>query len=187
MNRGSPPVRPSAGPPDRPTARSPERALVIVPTYNERENLPRLVPQILAQHESLEILVVDDSSPDGTGVLAEELAETEPRLHVLHRAGKLGLGTAYLAGFRWGLEHGFDYLFEMDADFSHDPAHLPTFLAAIQEYDLIDIGYRLADLLGITFGLATGTAAVLIVPFLQFSPRRDLPRSALYRLRPRSR
>lgn len=113
------------------------RALVIVPTYNERENLPRLIPLILAQDPSLEVLVVDDASPDGTGALAEELAEGERRLHVLHRAGKLGLGTAYLAGFRWGLEQGYDYLFEMDADFSHDPAHLPQFLQAIQDADLV--------------------------------------------------
>jgi dolichol-phosphate mannosyltransferase len=113
------------------------RYLVIVPTFNERENLPRLVPLILAQDPSLEVLVVDDSSPDGTGQLAEEMAEAEPRLHVLHREGKLGLGTAYLAGFRWGLEHGFDLLFEMDADFSHDPAHLPQFIAAMEGYDLV--------------------------------------------------
>ncbi|HEX6069481.1 MAG TPA: polyprenol monophosphomannose synthase [Longimicrobiaceae bacterium] len=113
------------------------RYLVIVPTYNERENLPRLVPLILAQDPSLEVLVVDDSSPDGTGQLAEEMAEEEPRLHVLHREGKLGLGTAYLAGFRWGLGHGFDLLFEMDADFSHDPAHLPQFIAAVEGYDLV--------------------------------------------------
>ncbi|HEX6925486.1 MAG TPA: polyprenol monophosphomannose synthase [Longimicrobiaceae bacterium] len=113
------------------------RSLVIVPTYNERENLPRLVPMILAQDPSLEVLVVDDASPDGTGDLAEEMAEREPRLHVLHREGKLGLGTAYLAGFRWGLDRGYDYLFEMDADFSHDPAHLPEFLEAIEEADLV--------------------------------------------------
>ena len=96
------------------------RSLVIIPTYNERDNLPRLIPAVLAQHPSLEILVVDDASPDGTGALVDEMAAEEPRLHVLHRAGKLGLGTAYLAGFRWGLEQGYDYLVEMDADFSHD-------------------------------------------------------------------
>jgi dolichol-phosphate mannosyltransferase len=113
------------------------RSLVIVPTYNERENLPRLIPAILAQHPSLEVLVVDDGSPDGTGALADQIAAEEPRVHVLHRDGKLGLGTAYLAGFRWGLEHGFDYLLEMDADFSHDPTHLPHFLESIQEYDVV--------------------------------------------------
>lgn len=114
-----------------------ERALVIVPTYNESENLPRLIPSILSRDARLEILVVDDASPDGTGQMAEEIAAAEPRVHVLHRAGKLGLGTAYLAGFKWGLEHGYDVLFEMDADFSHNPAHLPQFLEAIETYDVV--------------------------------------------------
>jgi dolichol-phosphate mannosyltransferase len=113
------------------------RALVIVPTYNERENIPRLVPSILAADPSLEVLIVDDGSPDGTGEIADEIASQEPRLHVLHRSGKLGLGTAYIAGFKWGLAAGYDILFEMDADFSHDPAHLPTFLEAIRDYDLV--------------------------------------------------
>jgi dolichol-phosphate mannosyltransferase len=115
----------------------PQRALVIVPTYNERENLPRLVPAILSRDERLEILVVDDGSPDGTGELADEIAAAEKRVHVLHRAGKQGLGTAYLAGFRWGIEREYDFMFEMDADFSHDPAHLPQFLEAIQDYDVV--------------------------------------------------
>ncbi|MFW6330261.1 MAG: polyprenol monophosphomannose synthase [Gemmatimonadota bacterium] len=114
-----------------------ERALVVVPTYNERENIRRLVPLILAQDERLEVLVIDDASPDGTGRAADELAADEPRVHVLHREGKQGLGTAYIAGFRWGLERGYEVLFEMDADFSHDPAHLPQFLAAIREFDLV--------------------------------------------------
>ncbi|CAN5159779.1 polyprenol monophosphomannose synthase [soil metagenome] len=112
-------------------------ALVIVPTYNERENLPRLVPSILEQDPRLELLIVDDASPDGSGELADTLAEREPRLHVLHRAGKLGLGTAYIEGFHWGLERDYDAMFEMDADFSHDPRHLPLFLRAIQEYDVV--------------------------------------------------
>jgi dolichol-phosphate mannosyltransferase len=114
-----------------------ERALVIVPTYNESENLPRLIPSILSRDERLEILVVDDASPDGTGKMAEEIAAAEPRVHVLHRAGKLGLGTAYLDGFRWGLQRGYDVLFEMDADFSHDPVHLPQFLEAVETYDVV--------------------------------------------------
>lgn len=114
-----------------------ERALVIVPTYNEAVNLPSLVPQILAQDPRLEILVVDDESPDGTGKLAEAMAQQEPRLKVLHRKGKLGLGTAYIAGFRWALEREYDYVFEMDADFSHDPAHLKEFLKAIEAADLV--------------------------------------------------
>lgn len=113
------------------------RALVIVPTYNERDNLPRLIPSILARDPRLEVLVVDDGSPDGTGEVADALAATEPRVHVLHRSGKLGLGTAYLTGFRWGLERDYDVLFEMDADFSHDPAHLPLFLEAIEKFDVV--------------------------------------------------
>jgi dolichol-phosphate mannosyltransferase len=115
----------------------PERALVVIPTYNEAENLPNIVPQVLAQDPRLEILVVDDNSPDGTGRLADGLAQANPRVHVLHREGKLGLGTAYLAGFRWAIEKRYDYAFEMDADFSHDPAHLKDFLAAIATADVV--------------------------------------------------
>ena len=114
-----------------------ERALVVVPTYNEAPNLPSLVPQILSQDPRLEVLVVDDASPDGTGQIADGLARDNPRVHVLHREGKLGLGTAYLAGFRWALDQGYDYVFEMDADFSHDPAHLPQFLKAAATADLV--------------------------------------------------
>ncbi|MFO7260059.1 MAG: polyprenol monophosphomannose synthase [bacterium] len=113
------------------------RGLVIIPTYNERENLPRLVPMVLAQDPRLDVLVIDDASPDGTGEIADRLAAENPRVHVLHRRGKLGLGTAYLEGFRWGLERGYAYLFEMDADFSHDPAHIPQFLEAIEEADVV--------------------------------------------------
>jgi len=114
-----------------------ERALVIIPTFNEVPNLGHLVPQVLAQDPRLEILVVDDNSPDGTGQLAASLAQQDPRVHVLHREGKLGLGSAYVTGFRWALEHAYDYVFEMDADFSHDPAHLKEFLNTIQGADLV--------------------------------------------------
>jgi dolichol-phosphate mannosyltransferase len=113
------------------------RAVVIVPTYNERQNLPRLIEQVLAQDPRLDVLVVDDNSPDGTGELADEIAAQEPRVHALHRERKLGLGTAYLAGFRWALARDYAYVFEMDADFSHDPGHLPQFLAAIEDADLV--------------------------------------------------
>lgn len=119
----------------------PPRGLVITPTYNERENLERLVPLVLQQDARLDLLIIDDASPDGTGELADALAADEPRLQVLHRAGKLGLGTAYIEGFRWGLERGYTWLFEMDADFSHDPAHLPQFIEALEEHDLV-IGSR---------------------------------------------
>ena len=114
-----------------------DRALVIVPTYNERANIAKLVEITLAQDERLDVLVVDDGSPDGTGALVDEIRLSEPRLNVLHRPSKLGLGTAYLAGFRWALDRGYAYVFEMDADFSHDPGHLPAFLAAIEGADLV--------------------------------------------------
>jgi dolichol-phosphate mannosyltransferase len=114
-----------------------ERALVVIPTYNEVENLAALALQVLAQDPRLEILVVDDDSPDGTGRLAEAVAAKEARVHVLHREGKLGLGTAYITGFRWALERGYDYVFEMDADFSHDPGHLKDFLKAVVQADLV--------------------------------------------------
>ena len=114
-----------------------ERGLVVIPTYNEIANLPLVVEQVLVQDSRLEILVVDDHSPDGTGQLAEALAQKEPRVHVLHRETKLGLGTAYITGFKWALERGYDYVFEMDADFSHDPGHLKEFLKAIADADLV--------------------------------------------------
>jgi dolichol-phosphate mannosyltransferase len=119
----------------------PERPLVVVPTYNERVNLPLIIPPILAQDPRLEVVVVDDNSPDGTGELADQLAAADPRIHVLHRAGKSGLGKAYLAGFRWALDQGYDLIFEMDADFSHDPKFLPAFLEAARDADLV-IGSR---------------------------------------------
>jgi dolichol-phosphate mannosyltransferase len=114
-----------------------ERGVVIVPTYNERENIGRIVESVLAQDERLDILVVDDGSPDGTGALVDELAAVQPRVNVIHRERKLGLGTAYVAGFRWALSRGYAFVFEMDADFSHDPNHLPSFLAEIENADLV--------------------------------------------------
>ncbi|HEX6940052.1 MAG TPA: polyprenol monophosphomannose synthase [Longimicrobiales bacterium] len=117
------------------------RALVIIPTYNERENIRRLVPDVLARDPRFDVLIIDDASPDGTGETADALAAEEPRIHVLHRRGKLGLGTAYIEGFRWGLAREYEYFFEMDADFSHDPAHLPQFMEAIRDADLV-VGSR---------------------------------------------
>jgi dolichol-phosphate mannosyltransferase len=114
-----------------------ERALVIVPTYDERENITRLIGSILEQDPRLEILVVDDGSPDGTGRIVEGLMQHETRVHILKRPRKMGLGTAYIAGFRWALQEGYDFVFEMDADFSHDPAHLSQFLSAIEDADLV--------------------------------------------------
>jgi len=115
----------------------PERGLVVIPTYNEAANLAHLVPHILAQDPRLDILIVDDNSPDGNGQLAEALRQKEPRLSVIHREGKLGLGTAYIVGFRWALERDYALVFEMDADLSHDPAYLKDFLKAVEEADLV--------------------------------------------------
>lgn len=117
------------------------KALVIIPTYNEKENIEKIVPAVLAADPSLSVLIVDDNSPDGTGQIADRMAAQNNRIFVLHREKKNGLGQAYLAGFRWGLERDFDYLFEMDADFSHDPKYLPDFLQAVKEADLV-IGSR---------------------------------------------
>ncbi len=114
-----------------------ERALVIVPTYNERENITRLIGAILEQDDRLEILVVDDGSPDGTGEIVDSIMQHEPRVNILKRPHKMGLGTAYIAGFEWALRQGYDFVFEMDADFSHDPAHLSQFLGAIENADLV--------------------------------------------------
>ena len=113
------------------------RACVILPTYNERENLPQIVPAILAAAPDIDVLVIDDNSPDGTGALADELAARQPRLHVLHRSRKEGLGRAYLAGFAQALARGYGRIVEMDADFSHDPAALPGLLEASKTADLV--------------------------------------------------
>lgn len=118
-----------------------ERALVVVPTYNESVNLPLIIPQILAQDPRLDVLIVDDNSPDGTGQLADQMAAADTRVHVLHRPGKGGLGKAYLAGFRWALERDYELVFEMDADFSHDPKFLADFLRVVEDADLV-IGSR---------------------------------------------
>lgn len=117
------------------------RTLVLVPTYNEAAGIDELLTRALAAHPGLEILVIDDGSPDGTGRLADLRAATEERVSVLHRSEKQGLGAAYVAGFRVGLERGFDLLIEMDADLSHDPADLPRLIAAAQDADLV-IGSR---------------------------------------------
>lgn len=104
-------------------------ALVIIPTYNEKENIEAIVQAVFAQPEPLHVLIVDDGSPDGTAEIVRRMQAGDPRLHLLERSGKLGLGTAYIAGFRWGLERGYEFIFEMDADFSHNPGDLVRLLA----------------------------------------------------------
>lgn len=118
-----------------------EKLLITLCTYNERENLPKLISEIHAHVPSAEVLVIDDNSPDGTGQQAEELAGRDARVHVLHRAGKLGLGTATVAGFRFAIEHGYTQVLNMDADFSHHPRHLPALLEGLSRVD-VSIGSR---------------------------------------------
>ncbi len=117
------------------------KTLIIIPTYNELENLRPLLQEIFSYAPETDVLIVDDNSPDGTGKLADEIHNENPQVHVLHRAGKLGLGTAYIAGFKYAVAHDYDAAFEMDADFSHDPRYLPNFLKAIEHADLV-IGSR---------------------------------------------
>jgi len=114
---------------------------VVIPTYNERDNIGPLTRAVLSQRDDIQILVIDDNSPDGTGEIADQLAASEPRIHVLHRLGKMGLGSAYREGFRVVLEKGADFIIQMDADFSHDPASIPRLLMHAQESDLV-IGSR---------------------------------------------
>ena len=118
------------------------KTLIVTPTFNERENLPRFVASVRAVAPEADVMVVDDASPDGTGEVADELAAKDDRVHVLHRPGKLGLGTAYVDAFRWGLQHGFERFFEMDADLSHDPKYLPEFFRALDEGADVVIGSR---------------------------------------------
>ena len=111
--------------------------LVVVPTYNERENLPALAQRLLGLPVPVDLLVVDDNSPDGTGKLADDLAAKHPSIHALHRTEKSGLGRAYIAGFKWALEHGYEFVFELDGDFSHNPDDIPMFLEAAKSADLV--------------------------------------------------
>lgn len=117
------------------------KILVVIPTYNEAENIPKLIPAVLQQAPNLDVLVVDDNSPDGTAALVKEMMATNPNVHIIEREGKQGLGTAYVRGFKYAIEHGYDYVFEMDADFSHNPNDIPVFLSHMKNYDLV-IGSR---------------------------------------------
>ena len=113
------------------------KTLVVVPTYNEQENLPPLAQRLLNLPVQVDLLVVDDNSPDGTGKLADALSAKHPSIHVLHRTEKSGLGRAYIAGFKWALERGYEFVFELDGDFSHNPDDIPMFLEAAKEADLV--------------------------------------------------
>jgi len=117
------------------------RSLIVIPTYNERENITGLIDDVLRNAPSTDLLIIDDNSPDGTGQLIDEIHSRLPQVRVLHRPGKLGLGTAYVAGFQYAIEQGYDFVFEMDDDYSHDPADLPRFFAAAEQADLV-IGSR---------------------------------------------
>ncbi len=129
--------------PDPSSGRRPaiERVAVLIPTYNERDNLPGIVERVRASVPTADVVVLDDNSPDGTGEVADSLAAEDAQVHVIHRRQKEGLGPAYIAGFRWALERGYDAMVEMDADGSHQPEHLPTMLTAAADADLV-IGSR---------------------------------------------
>jgi dolichol-phosphate mannosyltransferase len=118
-----------------------KQSLIIIPTYNEADNVSKIIPEVLSQDEGFHVLIVDDSSPDGTALLVKEMQKSNSRIHILERPGKLGLGTAYVAGFKYALSHGFDFVFEMDADFSHDPKMLVKLLEQANNADLV-IGSR---------------------------------------------
>lgn len=120
------------------------RTLVVVPTYDERENIVRIIEEVLSTDPGIELLIVDDNSPDGTGEIADRCAAENPRVHVVHREGKMGLGSAYVEGFRYALREGYDAVFEMDADFSHDPKAIPEFLEKLADHDLV-LGSRYLD------------------------------------------
>lgn len=113
------------------------KAIIVIPTYNESDNIEKLVRQLLEMPLQLSVLIVDDNSPDGTGETADRLAKEFREVHVIHRKCKSGLGTAYVEGFKYALQEGFDYIFEMDADFSHDPKYIPVFLERIRDYDMV--------------------------------------------------
>ena len=113
------------------------KTLIIIPTYNERENVEPLLERIFAEVPAVEVLIVDDNSPDGTGAIADGAAARDPRVHVMHREGKQGLGSAYVAGFRYALDRDYEAVFEMDADFSHNPESLPVFLRELEDADLV--------------------------------------------------
>jgi dolichol-phosphate mannosyltransferase len=114
-----------------------KKVLVIIPTYNEVDNLPKLIPRVLAQDENIDVLIIDDNSPDGTADFVSNEMKNNSRIKLIRREKKMGLGTAYITGFKYALENSYDYIFEMDADFSHNPAEIPNFLKELENYDLV--------------------------------------------------
>jgi len=114
-----------------------KKILIIIPTYNELENLPKLIPEVLSKNENIDILIVDDNSPDGTADFVQDEAKKNSRIKLIKREKKMGLGTAYIDGFKFALQNNYDYIFEMDADFSHNPKMIPKFLKEIKKYDLV--------------------------------------------------
>lgn len=151
-------------------------SLVIIPTYNEKENALAIAAAVLREAPWADLLFVDDNSPDGTGQLLDGLAESEPRVHVLHRAGKEGLGRAYIAGFQWALARAYEFIFEMDADFSHNPADLPRLRAAADQADLV-LGTRYKDGIRVVnwplHRLILSKGAALYVRFITGMPMTD--------------
>ncbi|MFN0158901.1 MAG: polyprenol monophosphomannose synthase [Bacteroidota bacterium] len=113
------------------------KVLIVIPTYNEADNIPKLIPAVLSKAPNVDVLIVDDNSPDGTAALVRNMMEGESRVHLIEREGKMGLGTAYVAGFKYALKNGYDCVCEMDADFSHSPTEIPNFLAKIEHADLV--------------------------------------------------
>lgn len=113
------------------------KSLIIIPTYNELDNVKQLIPDILGRYDNVDILIVDDNSPDGTAECVQEMSKNSEKIKLIKREKKLGLGTAYIAGFKYALQHNYDYIFEMDADYSHDPKEIKNFFAAIENYDLV--------------------------------------------------
>ena len=153
------------------------KAIVIIPTYNEIENVEDIIKAVLSQNEEYDVLIVDDGSPDGTGNKVKEMMTSSSRIHILEREGKLGLGTAYLAGFRYGLDNGYDFIFEMDADFSHPPKDLNNLYAACKDGADVAIGSRYTKGGGVkdwsNYRLFLSRGASIYVRMITFMPVMD--------------
>jgi len=153
------------------------KALVIIPTYNEIENIEDIISAVLKQNDDFDVLIVDDGSPDGTGAKVKELQQSSQRIHLIERAGKLGLGTAYLAGFEYGIQHKFDFIFEMDADFSHPPKDLNNLYQACHDGADVAVGSRYTKGGGVkdwsNFRLFLSRGASLYVRMITFMPVMD--------------